>query len=550
MGHEDKGHLKLKNTIKNILENCSFEKVDVEVDIDLDDDGKIEFSIDACAIENSTLFVFQCKDTENLNDAKKELESTTSYMKKILSQKFNILKSSNIKNADLLKISDIKCCYAFTTKLDNKDTEKYVKGVGFQFWDHRTVKYYQRMSDILKELTKNEILREFGLAFSKKGSWEENAVIIKQGENNTMYLLGMHPGLLLKIAYVYRRDSNKSSAYQRLINKERLSNISKFFLSENDLLLANPVIIVFDQDDEEVQNRVKFDNGVLRFPVAYCSAWIIDGQHRIFGFKDHQKYKNWTIETADSTDFKIPVVAFKKLPNLEQNKTFININYYQKKIDPVLFNDLATVIKDMKNEITWPSLLVAELNKKGPWKHRVKISELDEKKSITISGFGKLKLLDTLLGYDKKTKTYNGPLFHTAQFDVNLPFEHKTNQDAFEKQMRLLNRFFTAVRNKVKDAKEENDMWINHKQFGLTKFTAVNALLLVLNALLLKDANLKLDLDKYMRALDAIDFHNDKLLKYGRGYPAMPIIANKIIKRMNSRYHANLNVIGIKKKRK
>ena len=253
------------------------------------------------------------------------------------------------------------------------------------------------------------------------------------------------------------------------------------------------------------------------------------------------KYKDW--KSGEEDDFKIPVVVFGTLPFIEQNKTFVNINYYQKKIDPILFNDLSTVIKDLRHEITWPSLLVSELNKTGPWKDMIKISELDAKKPITISGFAKTILLLKLLGYNKKTKTYSGNLYKIAPFNPEKSFDSKENQIAFKKQISLLNRFFTIVREKIKDEDPKQDKWLNSKEYGLTKFTSVNAFLLVLDKLLEKDPRLSMNLNQWLSVIKTIDFKNESLLEYGRGYPAMPKIANKIIRLMNSRHGAKLNLV-------
>ncbi len=539
---ETPGHKKLKKTIKTILENSDFDIVDSEVNIDIDDDGDPEFSLDVCAVHKKTLLIFQCKDREKIPEIKKELNSTKEYIRKVLTNKFKVLGSDTgmISDQVLKSIFDIKYCYAFTNKLSNKATEKNVKTAKFVFWDDKAVKYYDRVSAILKDLTKNEILKEFGVKFSSKTTYEENAVEIKQ-ENYNLYLLGMHPGLLLKIAYVYRRTGNKPGAYQRIINKDRIQSISKFFNDSKDLLLPNPVIIVFDEYPD-IQQKVKYkQNKQLQFPISYCSAWIIDGQHRIYGFKDHPKYKNWIPD--DDDDFKIPVVVFKKLSKIKQNKTFVNINYFQKRIDAILFNDLATIIQDLKHEITWPSLLISELNKKEPWKDMIKISELDTKKPITISGFAKTKLLYKLLGYNKKKNSYSGNLFNVASFDPKKLFSDKQNKIAFTKQIKILVRFFGIIRKKVKHQDPENDKWLNSRKFGLTKFTSVNALLLVLDSLLEKDPNLSMDLNKWLSAIDIVDFRNEQLLKYGRGYPAMPKIANKIIRRMNSQFGAKLKLV-------
>ena len=195
---------------------------------------------------------------------------------------------------------------------------------------------------------------------------------------------------------------------------------------------------------------------------------------------------------------------------LNRNKTFVNINYYQKKIDPILFNDLSTVIKDLRHEITWPSLLVSELNKKDPWKDMIKISELDAKKPITISGFAKTILLLKLLGYNKKTKTYSGNLYKIAPFYPEKPFDSDENQKAFKRQISILIRFLAAIREKAKDKDPKLDKWLNPKKYGLTKFTSVNALLLVLNKLLEKDPRLSMDLNQWLSVIKTIDFKNER----------------------------------------
>ena len=546
MRSESSGHKALKNTIKKILENSDFDHVDTEVNMDTsNNDGTVDLSIDVCAIYKKTLFIFQCKNTGDIKGLKKEFTSIKQYGKNIRLGKSKVLTSNNklITTKNLKNIETIKYCYAFTKKLKNDAMRKNVEKEKFIFWDDSAVKYYHRVSNILKQITKDEILKEFNMLQDVENIHKEPAVEIKQ-KNNSMYLLGMHPGLLLKIAYVYRRTNTKLDAYQRIIKKERIENISKFFNAEKKLMLPNPVIIVFDESDK-IQKEINYSKNELTFPISHGSAWIIDGQHRIFGFKDHKHYKKWNVDSDDG--FKIPVVVFKKLPLSEQHKTFVNINYNQKSIDSILFNDLSTIIQDLKHEITWPSLLVAKLNEKEPWKKMIKVSEMDTKKSISISGFSKTVLLNTLLGYNKRDMTYSGVLYKIAKFDRTKSFNSNKNKSAFDRQVKILIKFFTIVREHVKDNNPKKDKWLNSKDFGLTKFTSVNALLLVLNALLERDNNFGMNLNKWVKAIDIINFKNEPLLEFGRGYPAMPKIANKIIKKMNKDYNAKLKIIGSKK---
>lgn len=546
---ESKGHLRLKKTIYKILNEAEFRKVSMEVLFELPKVGNL--SADVVAIEDRTLFIFQCKDRKNIGEPEKEFSSLVGRIDAILCKKTVKITSENVPFVleDLKKIKRVKACYAFTNELENYHLKEIARKYDFEFWDDKAVRYYEKTANTLGKFTKYQIFREFDIPFENPiGTWEESAVQISQEGNPTMYLLGINPAILLEIGYVYRRGSGKSDAYQRILNKDRLAQISNF-LNKPNALLANPVIIVFDPD-EKIQEKIHYDDEkhLLQFPRTYCCAWIIDGQHRIFGFKDHPKYSVWKKEEND--DFKIPVVVFEKLPESTQSKAFVDINYYQKRIDASLFADISTVIQDLKYPITWPNLLIRELNNTEPWKNFIKISELDAGKPISNNAFANLKLLDTLLGYkkgSKDTNPYNGVLYQLAPFYTELEFADKKNQDSFKKQLYILQYFFKIVRDHVKTKKIEDDRWLNHIEFGLTSRESVNALLLVLNELLKYENDLR-NWPKYVSAVDVVDYKKINMLKYGRGFPAFSKIANKIIGKINRDHRTKLKLIKKKKK--
>lgn len=548
---EAEGHLKLKKTIYKILKESEFKKSSMEVLFELPQTvGNL--STDVVAMEDDVLFIFQCKDRKNIGDPEKEFSSTVARVDAILKGKTVRITSQNdpFVLEDLKRIKKIKTCYVFTERLENPDLENLARKYGLEFWNYKAVLYYKKTSNTLGKYSKYQIFREFAIPFeSPIGTWEEHAIEISQEGNPTMYLLGIHPAILLEIGYVYRRGSGKSQAYQRILNKDRLLQISNFLNTPNSLL-ANPVIIVFDPD-EKIQSKLHYRSNeyVLEFPRTYCCAWIIDGQHRIFGFKDHPKYSKWAKET--NNDFKIPVVIFTKLPEPIQSKTFVEINYYQKRIDSSLFADLSTVMQDLRYPITWPNLLVQELNKTEPWKNLIKISELDTGKPISNNAFANMKLLDTLLGYKKKSKDpnpYVGVLYEMAPFDTRLEFANPKNQASFTKQVSVLKYFFQIIRDYVKDNNMENDRWLNHDRYGLTSRESVNALFLVLDRILKYDNNLK-NWPKYISSIDAVNYEKSKLLKHGRGFPAYSSIANTIIGRINRDHKIKLRKIEKRKNR-
>ena len=77
-------------------------------------------------------------------------------------------------------------------------------------------------------------------------------------------------------------------------------------------------------------DNTKTKLGYLTIPNAYCIAYIIDGQHRVYGYAN-SKYKDTNT---------IPVVAFDGLPSDEQLKIFMDINEHQKIVSPSLRLDL------------------------------------------------------------------------------------------------------------------------------------------------------------------------------------------------------------------
>ena len=89
-------------------------------------------------------------------------------------------------------------------------------------------------------------------------------------------------------------------------------------------------------------NAVVF--GQLYLPDRYRSAWIIDGQHRLYGFSPiDDKY----------LDQNVIVVAFEQLPKAEEANLFVTINHEQKSVPKHLLDDL-------EGELKWGSDVPSE----------------------------------------------------------------------------------------------------------------------------------------------------------------------------------------------
>lgn len=548
MSKESIEHKKLKNDIKFIMENFHF-KTYREVHFNFSgnkrgdmytDEASIDVLVEISYNNTTKLLLFECKDKKKpiTRGDKTKIEDLKD---KLLSKKDNCYVLSNkdgFKRSFLKEITDIKYCFVFSKKLEkhniNLSKEKY--------WDYDILKYFKKVSPILGEWGKFEIFREFDLKFDKNENLEIrlDAIKIKQPGSNEMYLTAMEPARLLQISYVVRRASNVSEAYQRLLNKDRVEKLSKF-ISTKKVLLPNAIIIVFDQN---IENDINYDSKdrKLIFPLEYCSAWIIDGQHRVFSFIK-TIYKE--LSEKNKGNFELPVVIFKNLDITSQSKLFVDINYNQKKIDPTLLCDLTTVIKDMKNELTWPSLLGYSLNKdeNSPLKGLIKISELDEGKPINLTSFIKYGLLETLLGFKTKSKEYKGRLYEFAPFYTNKKFNSEDNQIAFQKQLNLLKRYFTAIKDNF------GSTWEDTKKCAILKPTGINALFLVLAKIMEVNKNVEIDLKEYLKPIKEINFERENVKNMGGGWVGFRTLANEIIKKLNAKNpNEPLTLFGEKEK--
>lgn len=157
------------------------------------------------------------------------------------------------------------------------------------------------------------------------------------------------PRHLLKIAFVNHRtldDPEGHPTYQRLIQKKRLREIGEFIKEggyfPNNLLVNFMKIPRFEIIEKSTTTDVHY--GHLYLPSTYKSAWIIDGQHRLYGYA----------ELGDHyLDSKLIVLAFDGLKKEEEANLFVTINHEQRSVPKNLLDDL-------EGQLNWGSSDPAE----------------------------------------------------------------------------------------------------------------------------------------------------------------------------------------------
>lgn len=177
------------------------------------------------------------------------------------------------------------------------------------------------------------------------------AVKAKMGGHNC-YTFSISPDYLLKISYVSHRAKGKASdvnTYQRMLTKSRLNKI-RDYINDDGIFPTNIVLnleknmVQFEKAQQEFKSDL--DVGILgwlRIKPSYKSAWIIDGQHRLYAYSG--------LERAAKS--KVAVLAFEGLAPSTQAQLFIDINAKQKHVKQSLLVELYA-------ELHWDSDKVGE----------------------------------------------------------------------------------------------------------------------------------------------------------------------------------------------
>lgn len=289
--------------------------------------------IDIVAIKDDTIFLIECKSGQKIGPARLSrgefdlLKLRLDGLKKALWQIFGrdkkvkfIFATRNLRiSPDSTHIQELKKSNAFYY---NNNTFDYINSL---IKNYKNAAFYQFLGLVFK----GEIINQKKI--------EIPAVKGNMG-NKHYYMFSIEPSSLLKMGFVLHRTRANDSefpTYQRLLIPSRLKGITKFI--DDGGYFPNSIILNFNTK----KNRIKFEansklttsnacSGNLIIPNAYGIAYIIDGQHRVYGYANSHYLESNTI----------PVVAFEGLDTIEQLEIFMDINQNQKAVSPSLRLDL------------------------------------------------------------------------------------------------------------------------------------------------------------------------------------------------------------------
>lgn len=285
--------------------------------------------IDVFAADEETVILIECKaaNSPKAKTFKKELEAFHGQYQGLVAEIHKKFPKRKIKQIFATKNYDV----------GNKDKERMADW-GITHFSEKEVQYYSELVKHLGSAAKYQLLGN--LFANQRIKNIDNRIPAIRGKMgpHTYYSFSIEPEKLLKIGYVLHRseaNNDMMPTYQRIIKKARLTSVRNFINDSG--YFPNSIVISIDS-----KKKLQFDEaspqvdgsvariGILHLPQKYRSAYIIDGQHRLYGYSDSKYAKTNSI----------PVVAFENLDKKEQIKLFMEINENQKSVSKNLRNTL------------------------------------------------------------------------------------------------------------------------------------------------------------------------------------------------------------------
>lgn len=250
------------------------------------------------------------------------------------------------------------------------------------------------------------------------------------------------PRHLLKIAFVNHQALNHPDgrpAYQRMIAPSRIREIEGFIKGggyfPTNILINFTEKCRFDllTNKDNADQHIKF--GMLYLPNKYKSAWVIDGQHRLYGYS-HLDDK-WL-------DQSLAIIAFEEMDTKDEADLFVTINQKQKSVQRSVIVSLQADLKwgssDPKERLSaLASALVKTFNSDptSPFFQRFAVQGVatKENQSLTFPEFVNGLTRSTLIGR----------VIHRTQLAPG-PLSSATDEFTLARAKRIISAYFTKIR--------------------------------------------------------------------------------------------------------
>lgn len=308
--------------------------------------------VDVYAEDDETAVVIECKS--RLSKGRKSLQKDIEETNSLQSRFRNSIINSRFKNGTKPKIIWI---YATNNILWSTPDIERAQSYDINRVTENELQYFEAFLKHMGPAGRYQILGEFlkGQKIPGLSDVKLPAIRGKIG-GETYYSFVATPRTLLKIAFINHQALNHPDgrpAYQRMISASRIKNIGQF-IQKGGYFPTNILVNFSDEPRfDKISNKDNTDPNIkfgwITLPSRYRSAWIIDGQHRLYGFSHLP---------SDYLDQSLFVLAFSKMSVEKEADLFININSKQKSVPRGL---LVSLLADIRMGDSDPSTALSAL---------------------------------------------------------------------------------------------------------------------------------------------------------------------------------------------
>lgn len=346
--------------------------------------------LDVVGIDSELVLAIECKTSEKFAKRSQFQEE----LAKLASYRDRLARVANAQWPAAHKRHTALLFFVCNINLTDNDRERAKQANVFLF-DDSDLEYYEKLVSQIGPAAKYQFFADMLPGKTIPGlEIKVPAVKTKMGRYNC-YTFPISPEYLLKISYVSHRSKGKASdihTYQRMIGKSRLKAIRQYITDQG--IFPTNIVVNLDKKCIDFQ-RIKQENsteemeasgtsGWLHLRPAFKSAWIIDGQHRLFAYSGHPRARSGHLA----------VLAFEGIPPSAQARLFVDINAKQKSVKSSLLQELYAELNwDAESPVTRAQAIVSKAvqvldsEKDSPLYQRIQTSDSvkDSKRCISLA---------------------------------------------------------------------------------------------------------------------------------------------------------------------
>jgi DNA sulfur modification protein DndB len=295
-------------------------------------DKTVPRQLDVFAKDDETVFIVEC--THSKEGGPKSL--------KTLLDKFGAIREEVVKavHAHYGREPRLKIKLAIATRnVDWRAADRArAETAGIAVITEDDLAYFEKLTGLLKTAARYQFLGRYLSGEKVEGLRSRLPATKGRAGGRIFYNFLISPHDLLRIVYISHKSKTSNDdfeTYQRMVKTARLKAIGRYV--DGGGKFPTNIVINFKLDGplqfEQKENFGDSATGILSLPGQYGAAWVIDGQHRLYGYA----HANRSEEHDRSV---VTVLAYENLPIRDEIKLFVDISTEQVKVSRNLVNEI------------------------------------------------------------------------------------------------------------------------------------------------------------------------------------------------------------------